>query len=163
MGVREQVVEDLRRGDFAALAAQAARQPRVLRALLGRLWDTEPLLCAGAAQTLGALAAQQPEKATELVRRLVWALNEESGTNGAAVVPALAAMAKAAPDVVGPFAGALVAHLDDDGLRADLLQVLATLQHTGPAWIEPHATDIARWGLQPSGDGLPSGGEEVTK
>jgi|YNPBryunderm2012_1023409.scaffolds.fasta_scaffold04943_4 hypothetical protein len=161
MGVREQVVDSLRRGEFAALALQAAAQPRVLRVLVGRLWDAEEVLRAGAARTLGELAARQPEKATELVRRFLWALNDESGTNGAAVVPALGAMAKAAPAVVGPFAGALAAHLEDDGMRADLLQVLATLKAAGPAWIEPHAAQIARWELQQSGGGLPPGGEEV--
>ncbi len=151
----------LHRGEFQALATQAALKPRVLRVLLARLWDAEQVVRAGAASTLGALAAQQPVKATELVRRFVWALNDESGTNAAAVVPALAAMAKAAPDVVGPFAGALVAHLDDDGVRADLLQVLGALGDSGPAWLEPHAADIARWQGQQSGNGYPSGGEEV--
>lgn len=155
-------MDSLRRGEYEGLATQAAQEPGVLRALLGRLWETDQVLRAGAARTLGVLASRQPEKAGELVRRFLWALNDESGTNGAAVVPALEAMAQAAPDVVGPFTGALVAHLDDDGMRAGLLQVLATLQATAPAWIEPHAGDVARWGQQ-LGNGLPPGGEEVTQ
>lgn len=162
MGVRERVASDLRSGAFEALASQAAQEPRVMRALLGRLWDGDEVLRTGAATALGALAEQRPEKAAELVRRFLWALNDESGTNGAAVLPVLSAMARVAPDVVGPFAGALVAHLDDDGLRTRLLHVLATLHAAAPAWIEPHADDIARWGMQ-LGIGLPPGGEEVTQ
>ena len=153
-------MNSLRRGEFAALASQAAKQPAVLRALLGRLWADEQPLRVGAARTLAALAVQEPDKATELVRRLLWALNDESGTNGAAVVPALEAMAGTAPHVVGPFAGALVAHLDDDGLRADLLRVLAVLQEMAPSWLAPHAADIARWEGS-LGERLPAGGEEV--
>lgn len=160
MGVREAVVEQLRCGKYVELAGQADTSPRVLRALLGRLWDEEAGLRESAAITLGELAARSPDRAVELVRRFLWALNDESGTNGRAVVPALAAMARRAPAVVGPYAGALVAHLDDEGLREELVEVLATLHHADRRWTEPHAAELAGWGVE-LGDGLPSGGEEV--
>lgn len=162
MGVRERVVDYLRRGEFEELARQAGQEASVLRALVGRLWDIDEVLRTGAATTVGVLAARRPEQARELVRRFLWALNDESGTNGTAVIPALQVMAQAAPGVVGPLAGALVAHLDDDGMRAGLLQVLTTLHDAAPMWLDPHLADIAQWGLQ-LGSGLPPGGEEVTQ
>lgn len=159
MGVREQVMGNLLRGQFEVVAGQAGEQPRVLRAVLGRLWDADERVRSGAALTLGVLAARQPAKAVELVRRFLWALNDESGTNGAAVVPALLAMAKRAPAVVGPYAGALVAHLDDEGLREELVEVLAALYLAEPRWTEPYAADLARWGVY-LGDKPPLGEKE---
>lgn len=160
MGVREAVVEQLRRGECVELAGQAVASPRVLRAVLGRLWDDEAKLRAGAAITLGELAARRPDTGVELVRRFFWALNDESGTNGGAVLPALAAMARSAPAVVGPFAGALVAHLDDEGLRGQLIEVLTILHERDSRWTAPHAAELSARGVNLS-DGLPPGGEEV--
>lgn len=160
MGVKERVVAQLRRGEWEGLAREAGQDARVRRVLVGRLWDPDPTLAAGAAQAVGFLAARWPERGTELARRFLWALNEESGTDGRAVLPALASMAANAPAVVGPFTGALVAHLADEGMRAGLVRVLAALQRTAPAFVAPHLEDLAGWGVRLEEE-PPLGGEEA--
>ncbi len=63
--------------------------PRAIRFLQGRLWDPDDEIRSRAAEALGAAAAAHPELGRELLRRALWALNDESATNGAYMLPAI--------------------------------------------------------------------------
>lgn len=67
---------------------------------------------------MGALATSQPEVCREVVRRLLWALNEESGTAGRLVAPAVGEAIACAPEILGDFAGALLPALEEPYLQA---------------------------------------------
>ncbi|MDI7250608.1 MAG: hypothetical protein QME93_11175, partial [Bacillota bacterium] len=67
---------------------------------------------------MGALAPSRPDACREVVRRLLWALNEESGTAGRLVAPAVGEAIACAPEVLGDFAGALLPALEEPYLQA---------------------------------------------
>lgn len=120
-------MELLRVGAVAEVVALAAGRPRAVQLLTRRLWDADPTVAWTSASALATLAAQEPERGRELVRRFLWALNDESATNAGPVLLGLAAMAERTPEVVRPFAGAVVPLLEDENLAAEAVMVLERL------------------------------------
>ncbi len=132
MGVKGRVMELLRSDDAAGLEHMVRAEPRAVRHLLGRLWDTEPLMRRRAAVALGAAAAAHPELGRDLVRRLLWGLNDESATNGVYGLAALGEIGYRAPELIGPFVGPMASYAWDDGLRPELLRALARIAESAP-------------------------------
>lgn len=131
-----------RPGVAAELAAGARGGVRVLTA---RLWDRDEQVRLAAAEAIAHLSAHSPAKLQEVMRRFVWALNDESGTNGGATLIAMQAVARHAPEVLAPFLGALVAILDDDGLRPEIVSVLENVERTAPDLLAPFRSDLIDW------------------
>lgn len=92
-----------RREDVDALLAMAAKQPGgVVRFLTGRLYAAEPEEKWRAVRMLGVLA-RQPGLVTaarlhDLLQRLLWALNDESGTVPFGVPEAIGEILAARPE-----------------------------------------------------------------
>ena len=136
MRLKGMVMEMLRRGDRQGLEKLVAEQPRAVGALQGRLWDVDPEIRDRAAQAIGTVAATHPELGTELLRRAMWALNDESATNGAPVLPAIGEIGANRPEIVAPFIGPMTAMLWDDGLRPGILRALCRIAEAAPELIE---------------------------
>jgi hypothetical protein len=133
MGLKEKIVELIGRGDSKGLESLATAEPRAVRHLLGRLWDADDEVRGLAARALGASAAAHPELGTEVVRRLIWALNDESAMNGFSGLAALGEIGFSAPEVMAPFIGPMTSFLWDDGLRLEILRALARVAKVQPA------------------------------
>ena len=93
---------------------------------------TEPLDDGGADVEL----LQKPHTPRELLRRALWALNDESATNGAYVLPAIGEIGRRAPDLAEPFVGPMTAYLWDEGLRPGILQALCRIAAVAPELID---------------------------
>jgi len=135
-------MEMLRNGDMKALAALTAERPAVVRHLLARLWDTEATVRARAAEAIAVAAGQHPDLGLELLRRFVWALNDESGTNAWNVLPAMAGVIGALPGIAGPFVGPVVAALDDPGLAEPARRAIEGIDATNPGLLAPYRQEI---------------------
>ncbi len=135
-------MEMLREGDMGGLAALTGERPAVVRHLLARLWDAEPAIRRRAAEALGTAAGQHPELGLELLRRFVWALNDESGTNAGNVLGAMAAVMTELPGLAGPFVGPMVAALGDPGLAETARVALGRLEAARPELLEPYRNEI---------------------
>ena len=133
MGLKETVMEMLAAGRERELVELASSDSRALRPLLGRLWDPDPAVRARAAWAIGQVGALRPERGTEIARRLMWGLNDESATNGVYGVPALGELGRRAPELLAPFVPGLVRFAEDDGLRPAILVALAGVAATGAA------------------------------
>ncbi len=125
-------MELLRLGDAEGLEEMVAENPAAIRFLQGRLWDSDPEIRLRAAVALGAAAASHPEFGRELLRRALWALNDESATNGAYVLPAIGEIGRRAPDLAEPFVGPMTAYLWDEGLRPGILHALCRIAAVAP-------------------------------
>jgi hypothetical protein len=132
MRLKEMVMEMLRRGDRQGLEQLVMDQPRSVRYLQGRLWDTEPRVRRNAAEALGSAAAAHPELAREILRRALWALNDESATNGAPMLPVIGEIGFRNPALVAPFVGPMTSYLWDDGLRPGILRALCRIAEAAP-------------------------------
>jgi len=129
-------MELLRHGDSTGLERMVANQPVAVRFLQGRLWDEDPEIRANAANAIGAAAAAHPELGREVLRRALWALNDESATNGAAMLPAIGEIGRRVPELVAPFVGPMTAYLWDDGLRLGILQALCRISEVAPELVD---------------------------
>ncbi len=145
MGLKETMMELLHSGDTATLQAMASDDRRAFRLLLGRLWDTDAVIRERAARTVGRVAALRPELGLEVVRRLIWALNDESGTNGVHGIAALAAIGAERPALIAAHLGAIVDLLGDPGLRDEVIRALEVLAQASPELLEAHRGELRIW------------------
>ena len=129
-------MEMLHQGDAEGLEQMVVETPAAIRFLQGRLWDEDPEVRNLAAIALGAAAAAHPNLGRELLRRALWALNDESATNGGPMLPAIGEIGRRAPDLVAPFVGPMTAYLWDDGLRPGILDALRRIAATAPELID---------------------------
>jgi hypothetical protein len=137
MRLKEKVMELLRQGDTAGLERLVADQPAAVRFLQGRLWDADAEIRESAARALGAAAVAHPELGREVLRRALWALNDESATNGAYMLPAIGEIGNRDPVLASPFVGPMTYYLWDNGLRAGILRALCRIAETAPELIAP--------------------------
>ena len=116
---KQEITGMLERGDLDALAA--AGWPAV-RVLVSLLCSAEAALRFSAARALGRLAStladKEPEKVRDLLRRLFWSTNDESGASGLGVPEAIAEIIAGRPDLWSEFVGPLLNLLDEPGLAA---------------------------------------------
>jgi len=125
-------MELVRSGDESGLERLLAAEPRAARFLMGRLWDPAPEVRATAARALGSVAESHPGLAVEVLRRVVWGLNDESATNGVYGIPVFAEIACRAPELAAPFVGPVASYLSDAGLRSELLVALEQVAARAP-------------------------------
>lgn len=125
-------MELLRVGDEQTLGALASQEPRATRFLLGRLWDPNEGIRQRAARALGIVAASHPEIGIDLTRRLMWALNDESATNGLYGIPAVAEIGYNNPELIAPFIAPLASLSWDDGLRREIIRALTRIAEAAP-------------------------------
>jgi hypothetical protein len=146
MQLKERVMELLRSADRQGLERLVARDRRAVRHLQGRLWDPDEGVRRGAACALAAAAAAHPELGRDLIRRLLWALNDESATNGAFALPALGEIGFRCPHLIAPFLGCMTQLSADETLRPALLAALSRIA-AAEAPVEPRREriDLDRW------------------
>ena len=125
-------MEMLQRSDRRGLEKMVVEEPRAIRYLLGRLWDSEERVRRNAAEALGSAAAAHPALGTEILRRAMWALNDESAMNGAYMLPVIGEIGFCKPELVAPFVGPMTSYLWDDGLRPGILRALSRIAESGP-------------------------------
>ena len=122
----------LRQGLEEAAAELAVANPRAMRPLVARLWDPDPEIRRRAAGALGRSAEAHPGLGLETVRRLMWALNDESATNGVYGIPALGEIGRRCPGTLAPFVSSLASMAWDAGIRLELLRALARIAEADP-------------------------------
>jgi len=137
MRLSEEVRELLQAGRETELRDRAVGDPRLARPLLARLYDPAGEIRERAARALGHAAAAHPELGREVARRLLWALNDESATNGVYGIAALGQIGRQAPDLVAPHVSALARMAGDHGLRLAILGALAEVARSSPGLVAP--------------------------
>jgi hypothetical protein len=136
MRLKEEMMELLRQGDSEGLERVVEENPAAIRFLQGRLWDADPEIRNRAAIALGMAAAAHPDLGREILRRALWALNDESAMNGKYVLPAIGEIGRRSPDLVAPFVGPMTSYLWDGGLRPGILDALCRMAGDAPDLIE---------------------------
>ena len=132
MNARQRVRDAVQRGAVDELEALVADNPQTLRCFLGLSYSAEPESRRIAARAMATGSRHHPELVAAIVRRLVWAMNDESGTNALTAAELLQAIANARPELLLPIAPDLMRLSLDRGLRAGLLAALRTIQRSCP-------------------------------
>lgn len=135
-------MEALRAGDTTRIENIAVTDRRAMRHLLGRLWDQDSGVRRAACIGVGAAAAAHPDVGLDVIRRLMWALNDESATNGVYGIAALGEIGARDPELIEVFLGPLASCSWDDGLRPEILKALARIASVAPRVVAPHLAQL---------------------
>ena len=134
-----------RSSDARRLEQLAAAEPGAMRYFLGRLWDPDDEVRLLAANAVASSAAAHPELGRNVIRRLVWALNDEAATNGVYGLAALGEIGARSPKLITDFVGPIASYAWDDGLRPDILRSLIRIASVAPELVAPHLDAVSRF------------------
>jgi len=124
VGVRERVAEAVRLSRFEDLDVVVAADKRAIRHLVALTYRPEPTVRATAARGLALASRHHPKLVQEVARRLVWAMNDESGTHALTAPEVLRAIAEESPELLLPLVPSLLSLTADPGLREALVEVV---------------------------------------
>jgi hypothetical protein len=155
----------LRSADFTALTELAAADQRVGEMLLQFLYDPEDLLHWRALEGLGYVAGAQPGQVQKLITRLLWLLNEDSGSFGWGAAAALGEIGRGKLSLVKEIIPMFCGFLEEDFSRAPMLWGVGRLAEVAPERLnevlpmivpfltsaEPQVRALAAWALGKAG------------
>jgi hypothetical protein len=128
-------IEEGQSGEFAAMESLVAAEPRAIRHLLGMTYHPEPAKRDAAARGLALASRYHPKLVQEVVRRLVWAMNDESGTNALTAPRVIQAIAEEEPQLLLPLVPDLTRLAADPGLTDGLSTALKTVSQRCPGQV----------------------------
>jgi len=132
----------LHEGREDVLAKRVTADARVLRLLVGRLWDPDEAVRRRAARAIGVGARAHRELGRTLARGFIWAVNDESATNGVYGIPALGEIGRQDPELIRPFIGPMVGVAWDAGLRLEIIRALTAIAENDPRLAAEHYDDL---------------------
>ena len=131
--LREQLRKLLREADYQEVLALAAADRRVGEILLQFLYDPRDLLHWRALEALGLLAGAHPRSVRKLINRLLWLLNEDSGSFGWGAAAALGEIGRHQISLVNEIIPMFAGLLDEEFSRAPMLWGVGRLAERHPA------------------------------
>jgi hypothetical protein len=121
-----------------------AEEPKAVRHLLGITYHPEPGKRDAAARGLALASRYHPKLVKEVVRRLVWAMNDESGTNALTAPQVIQAIAEEEPQLLLPLVPDLTRLAADPGLREGLSAALRTVSQKCPGQVGERLSNSLR-------------------
>ncbi len=103
MNLREQVNAAVLGANFDQLEDLIAKETKVIRYLMGMSYQPEDNIAETAAKAIGLAARHHPKLIKKILRRLVWAMDEQSGTNSYSAPLVLQAIARERPEFLLPI------------------------------------------------------------
>ena len=122
----------MRDGNFSALVALAGREKRVAGQLLLFLYDPGSLLHWRALEGLGQVAGAFPQQVQKLIGRLLYQLNEDSGSFGWGAAAALGEIGRGQLSLVAEIIPMFCGFLEEEFSRAPMLWGLGRLGEVHP-------------------------------
>jgi hypothetical protein len=108
------------------------REPRAVRYLVGMSYHADPEIRKTATRGVALAARHHPKLVQDIVRRLVWAMNDESATNAVTAPEVLQAIADEKPELLLPMVPDLTRLASDPGLQEGLAGTLKTIASRCP-------------------------------
>jgi hypothetical protein len=150
--LREEQGRAIRPGDaIVTNGVSAAGDRRALRALVSRLYHERRQTRLDAAEELGRLARADPDRVVGLLPRLLWTLNDESGSRCPGAPVAIARIALAQPQRALGFVQPLMHFLDDEAYLPEVLSAVALLAGAFPEVFRSAAPIIRQLRSHPDG------------
>jgi hypothetical protein len=134
--LREKIIALLQESDFAALAELAGRERAVADVLLQFLYDPGDILQWRALEGLGYVAGAHAEQVRKVITRLLWLLNEDSGSFGWGAAAALGEIGRHQLSLVRDIIPMFCGFLWEEFSRAPMLWGLGRLGEVHPEALE---------------------------
>lgn len=123
-----------------------------VRHLLGLTYAADPEVSRTAARGLAIAARHHPGLVQNTLRRLIWAMNDESATNAVTAPRVFEAIAAEQPELLLPMIPDLLRLRDDESLREGILNALSAVADACPGSMPPAIEAQFR---KPGGNGEP--------
>lgn len=130
-----QAIERAQYGEFSDMEKLVAEEPKTVRHLLGITYHPDSAKRDAAARGLALASRYHPKLVQEVVRRLVWAMNDESGTNALTAPQVIQAIAEEEPQLLVPLVPDLTRLAADPGLKEGLSAALKTVSRRCPGQV----------------------------
>jgi len=132
VNLRARVRDLVTRNETTELDELVADEPRAIRYLVGCTYQTDERQRAAACRAIGRGARHHPKLVEQVARRLVWAMNDESGTNALTAPAVVRAIADEKPELLLPLVPDLTRLAADEGLHEALADTLSHLAEKFP-------------------------------
>ncbi len=158
---REQVKELLLRADFQGLVELAGRETGIPTQLLAFTFAPGEVLHWRAIEGLGYVAGAWPRQVAPLIQRLLWSLNEDSGSVGWGAAAALGEIGRHQLPLVADILSMFIGFLEDEFSRPTMLWGVGRVGEVHPEavseaipWVlaclkdaDPEVRGLAAWCL----------------
>jgi HEAT repeat protein len=134
--LREQITACLRESNFPALVELAGRETGVPTQLLRFLYDPNDVLQWRALEGLGHVAGAHPGQVQKVIGRLLWLLNEDSGSFGWGAAAALGEIGRHQLSLVQEIIPMFYGFLEEEFSRGPMLWGLGRLGEVHPQLLE---------------------------
>lgn len=134
--LREQIIPLLREGNFSGLVTLAGRESGVAAQLLLFLYDPSSLLHWRALEGLGQVAGSHPQQVQKLIGRLLYLLNEDSGSYGWGAAAALGEIGRHQISLIAEIIPMFYGFLEEDFSRAPMLWGVGRLGEVHPELLQ---------------------------
>jgi len=132
LALRDQVEDAVAGHRFEELDELVAREPRAVRYLVGLTYQPDAEVRRVASRAVALAARYHPALVEGVIRRLVWAMNDESGTNAVTAPEVLKAIADERPELLLPVVPDLTRLAADLSLKEALAETLRTVAERCP-------------------------------
>ena len=130
--LREKIVPLLQAGDFPGLTNLAGQESGVAAILMQFLYEPGALLYWRALEGLGLVAGSHPEQVGKLINRLLYLLNEDSGSNGWGAASALGEIGRHQVSLVKEIIPMFIGFLEEPFSREPMLWGIGRLGELHP-------------------------------
>jgi HEAT repeat protein len=134
--LREQIVTLLKDGKFPDLIKLAGQDAGVAAILMQFIYDPSDLLHWRALEGLGHVAGSHPEQVHKLVNRLLYLLNEDSGSTGWGAAAALGEIGRHQVSLVKEIIPMFVGFLEEEFSQEPMLWGVGRLAEVQPQLLE---------------------------
>ncbi len=130
--LRRNLREAVAQGRIEGIERLVASDPRVVRHLLALTYQPDPQIRQLAARGLALAGSYHPRTVQTMIRRLVWAMKEDSGTNAVTVPEVVRAVAEHQPELLLPVVPELIGFTKDESLREGIAEALRLVVKSCP-------------------------------
>jgi hypothetical protein len=134
--LRDQIITLLQAGNFSGLTELAGQDAGVAGILMQFLYDPGALLYWRALEGLGQVARSHPEQVHRLINRLLYLLNEDSGSTGWGAAAALGEIGRHQVSLVKEIIPMFVGFLEEPFSREPMLWGVGRLAEVHPQLLE---------------------------
>jgi HEAT repeat protein len=140
--LREKLAAFLKEGNFAAVVELAGQEQAVADLLLQFLYNPQDILQWRALEGLGRVAGAHPEQVRRVITRLLWLLNEDSGSFGWGAAAALGEIGRQQISLVRDIIPMFCGFLREDFSREPMLWGIGRLAEAHPEALREVVPDI---------------------
>lgn len=146
---RSDILPWLAANDFPRLLRFRDKENDLVRVLFGFLYERDRLISRRAVEALALVVAEvrkrRPKMARDLIRRLLWSLNDESGGTGWNAPQAIGAIIATDPAGLAEYIPILFSFREDPSLTEGVLWGLAAVAKARPDLVRPYVLEIGAY------------------